>query len=105
MGSAFVRQNPRRAGGPPRSFGRRHEIRDLQLGGRRKSLGQAASTHNGFNYAQRRNSAVVLYPRPRGNRGALGAAVRSARETRFEAVLERGEDQTFDARLIKLVLG
>ena len=33
-----------------------------------------------------------------------GAAVRSAREARFDAVLERGENETLDARLIKLVL-
>jgi hypothetical protein len=33
-----------------------------------------------------------------------GAEVRSAREARFNAVLERGEEDTFDAMLIKLVL-
>jgi hypothetical protein len=33
-----------------------------------------------------------------------GAEVRNAREARFNAVLERGEEDTFDAMLIKLVL-
>ena len=33
-----------------------------------------------------------------------GPDVRAAREARFNAVLERGEEDTFDAMLIKLVL-
>lgn len=33
-----------------------------------------------------------------------GAGVRAEREARFEAVLDGGEDETFDAKLIKLVL-
>ncbi len=54
-----------------------------------------------------RNAAILLsycILGPAETEELWGAAVRSARETRFEAVLERGEDQTFDARLIKLVL-
>jgi hypothetical protein len=33
-----------------------------------------------------------------------GAAVRQAREARFDAVLANNEDETFDARVIKLIL-
>ncbi len=33
-----------------------------------------------------------------------GAAVRNARQTRFDHVLDNNEDDTFDARIIKLVL-
>jgi hypothetical protein len=33
-----------------------------------------------------------------------GATVRDARQARFDAVIDKGEDETFDARLIKLVL-
>ena len=33
-----------------------------------------------------------------------GPAVRNARQARFDHVLDNGEDDTFDARLIKLVL-
>ncbi len=33
-----------------------------------------------------------------------GAEVAAEREARFEAVLANGEDDTFDARIIKLVL-
>ena len=33
-----------------------------------------------------------------------GATVRTARQARFDAVLSNNEDDTFDARLIKLVL-
>jgi hypothetical protein len=66
----------------------------------------AAENGDAMDHLMREAAAMLSYCvlGPAETEALWGADTRSAREARFLAVLERGEEETFDAMVIKLAL-
>lgn len=64
------------------------------------------SEHGVIDELMRRAAALISFCviGPAETEAQWGASVRAEREARFDAVLANDEDETFDAKLIKLVL-
>jgi hypothetical protein len=67
---------------------------------------RAEGAEGAFDFAIRDAAALLSFCilGPEETEELWGSVVRAAREIRFNTVLDRGEDETLDARLIKLVL-
>ena len=82
--------------------GMKYIIYDWALEEERRSSGADGALDSTIRNAAALISFCILGKEETGE--LWGAAISAARSARFEAVLQRGEDETLDARLIKLVL-
>ena len=82
--------------------GMKYIIYDWALEEERRSSGADGALDSTIRNAAALISFCILGKEETGE--LWGAVISAARSARFEAVLQRGEDETLDARLIKLVL-